>query len=293
MESVRLPRFTRAKELPALRLTIRDCEIVRRVSTHRFLRSTQIHALIGGSRQQLLRRLQRLYHHGFLDRPRAQIDYYRQGSQAMVYGVGNQGVKLLEEQFSIPRRKVDWTAKNRNTNRYFLEHTLAVADVMIAFELACRRHGQMELVNHVEHILQWSVEVRQRGIPFTIGVVPDRVFGLKHKDEPESTAWFFLEVDRATMPVERHSLKQTSFARKLIAYHATWQQKLLQAFPRFRVLTVTTSAERVKHLVQACARLENGHGLFLFTDKTSLTTHGDVLTLPWQTGRPGKTESLT
>jgi hypothetical protein len=293
MSFIRQPRFSRTKTIPAIQITARDCEIIRHTFAHRFLRSSQIQVLLGGSRQQLLRRLQRLYHHGFLDRPRAQIDYYRRGSQAMVYGVGNQGVKLLEDKFSIPRRKVDWTAKNRNTNRYFLEHTLAVAAVRIAFELACQRHGQMELVNYAEEVLHWTVQIRERAAAFTIGVVPDRVFGLRRKDKPNDATWFFLEVDRATMPVERHSLKQTSFARKLIAYHATWQQKVLKAFPRFRVLTVTTSAERVDRMVEACARLENGHGLFLFTDKKSFSAHGDILTLPWKTAKAGIVETLT
>lgn len=293
MEQIRLPRFTRTKTIPAIQITIRDSEIIRQIFVHRFLRSSQIHSLLGGSRQQLLRRLQRLFHHGFLDRPGAQIDYYRRGSQTMVYGVGNQGVKLLEEKFSIPRRKVDWTAKNRSTNRYFLEHTLAVADVMIAFELACRRHEQMELVNYTDEVLHWTVQIRQRAATFTIGAVPDQVFGLRRKDKPNDIAWFFLEVDRATMPVERHNLKQTSFSRKLFAYHATWQQKVLKAFPRFRVVTVTTSAERVNRLVEACGRLENGQGLFLFADKKSLSTHGDILTLPWKTGKAGTVETLT
>lgn len=204
----------------------------------------------------------------------------------MVYGVGNQGVKLLEDRFSIPCRKVDWTAKNRSTNRYFLEHTLAVADVMIAFELACRSPRQIVTLIHGE-VLHWKVQIRQRAATFAIGVVPDRVFGLRRNDKPNDIAWYFLEVDRATMPVERHSLKQTSFSRKLIAYHATWQQKVLKAFPRFRVLTVTTSAERVNRLVEACGRLENGQGLFLFADKKSLSAHADILTLPWKTGKAG------
>jgi DNA-binding Lrp family transcriptional regulator len=293
MEPVRLPRFVRAKLNSVLRLTTRDSEIIRHVFTYRFLRSAQIHKLIGGSRQQLLRRLQRLYHHGFLDRPRAQIDYYQRGSRAMVYGVGNQGVKLLENKFSVPRRKVDWTAKNRSANRYFLEHTLEVAEVMIAFELACRRHGQMELVNHTEEALHWTVQIRHRATTLAIGVVPDRVFGLRRIDAPRNIAWFFLEVDRATMPVERHGLKQTSFARKLIAYHATWEQRVLKAFSRFRVLTVTTSAERVDHLVEVCGRLDSGQGLFLFADKKSLNAHGDILSLPWKTGKAGTVETLT
>jgi len=58
------------------------------------------------------------------------------------------------------------------------------------------------------------------------------------------------------------------------------------------VLTVTTSAARVKSLVEACSKLKSGHGLFLFCDQATLQKHGDILTVPWQTGRPGETATL-
>jgi hypothetical protein len=97
-----------------------------------------------------------------------------------------------------------------------------------------------------------------------------------------------LEADRATMPVMRPNFEQSSFYRKMIAYEATWTQNIHRSrfgFHRFRVLTVTTSAERVKHLVEACAKLQRGQGLFLFTDLASLAAQSDILTLPWQTGK--------
>jgi hypothetical protein len=104
---------------------------------------------------------------------------------------------------------------------------------------------------------------------------------------------FFLEADRGTMPVTRRTLSQTSFYRKLLAYEATWTQNVHRTrfgFHRFRVLTVTTSAARVKSLVDACSQLERGHGLFLFADKNILS--GDVFSHVWQTGRPGETDCL-
>jgi DNA-binding Lrp family transcriptional regulator len=79
MESSRLPRFKRASAVAPIELTERDRDIIRLVHRHRFLRSTQIVALVGDSSQQLLRRLRLLYHHGYLERPRAQIDYYHRG----------------------------------------------------------------------------------------------------------------------------------------------------------------------------------------------------------------------
>ena len=54
------------------------------------------------------------------------------------------------------------------------------------------------------------------------------------------------------------------------AYQATWTSGLHRTlgFPRFRVLTITSSPERVEHLIVACQRLERGQGLFLFADRT-------------------------
>ena len=56
MESIRLPRFQRSPDIAVIQLTERDREIIRLVHRHRFLRSSQIIALIGGSSQQIVRR---------------------------------------------------------------------------------------------------------------------------------------------------------------------------------------------------------------------------------------------
>ncbi len=303
MKSIRLPRFTRVKHITPPQLTARDREIIRYVFAHRFLRSTHIHDLIGGSRQQLLRRLQRLYHHGYLERPRAQIDYFHQGgSQSMVYGLGHTGAALLKRELNLPFHRLDWGEKNQEVKRIFLEHALMTADVMVAFELACRRHGGVRLISadelslpagtrKVREPFRWHVTIRQK---INLGAQPDRIFALEFPDR--TRAYFFLEADRATMPVMRPNFEQSSFYRKLIAYEATWTQNIHRSrfgFNRFRVLTVTTSAERMKHLIEVSRQLERGQGLFLFTDLASLAAHDDILTLPWQACQPGKTEPLT
>src|SRR4051812_7519644 len=93
----RLPRFRRASNLPEIVLTDRDRTVIELVHEHRFLRSTHIVALVGGSAQQILRRLQLLYQHGYLERPRTQIEYFgKGGSRAIAYGVANKGAKLLK-----------------------------------------------------------------------------------------------------------------------------------------------------------------------------------------------------
>src|ERR1035437_2660806 len=149
MGSPRLPRFKRACAVDAIRITDRDREIVRLVHRFRFLRSSHICLLIPGSPQQLLRRLKLLYHHGFLERPRAQLDYYHKGgSSHMVYGLGNKGAALLRRDLVPGIGQVRWGEKNRITGRIYLEHALLVSDVMVAIELACRRTGIRLLTAH-------------------------------------------------------------------------------------------------------------------------------------------------
>jgi len=277
-----------------MQVTKRDREIIRLVHRHRFLRSSQIVALIDGSQQQALRRLKLLYHHGYLTRPRAQLEYYeRGGTRPMVYGLGGKGGKLLERELGIT---VSGEGNDDGVGRIFLEHAILVSDVMVTLELACRKSGGIRLL-YEDHLalqsFQWRVKVRDHGV--TLGVVPDRIFALEYKDHAGEMqrVYFFLEADRGTMPVVRSGLAQTSFYRKLIAYEATWTQKIHQrklGIHRFRVLTVTTNAMRVTSLLEACSRLKRGHGLFLFADRTVLEK--DPFSPVWQCGKSAKVSAL-
>ena len=294
---LRRQRFQRSSDTPPIHLTERDLSIIRHVHTHRFLRSTHIRKLVGGSPDAVLRRLQLLFHHGYLDRPRAQIEYYRQGSQPMAYGIGNNGATELKQRFEIESGKADWTSKNRAATRFYLEHTLAVADVMIAVEVACREKTNLRFIpsEAIERqsdleSLQWSVNVRHNGKSEKLGVIPDKVFALEFSDQPHKTALVFLEVDRGTMPVNRKHLKFTSYFRKMLAYQESWQQKLhtsLFGHARCLVLTVTTSSQRVRMLIDANCRASNGRGsrLFLFAEKESVSEYEQILSLPLLNGR--------
>src|SRR5690242_16398820 len=101
--SQRLPRFERRpRAMPEFKLTGRDIEILKLVVRHRFATSAQIIALIASmfpesSDQQVLRRLQYLFHAGYLSRPRAQVDSYRAGggSRPIAYAIGNKGIDYL------------------------------------------------------------------------------------------------------------------------------------------------------------------------------------------------------
>ncbi|HTX20773.1 MAG TPA: hypothetical protein VMD27_02770 [Candidatus Aquilonibacter sp.] len=81
----------------------------------------------------------------------------------------------------------------------------------------------------------------------------------------------------------------------MLAYEATWAQKIHQhdfGIHRFRVLTVTTDSERVRKMIDACQRLKQGRGLFLFTDAKTLQEQPEFFSLRWKTARDGQTTGL-
>ena len=296
----RLPCFKRSATISPIHLTNRDLQIIRCIHQHRFLRSPRITSLIGGSSQQLLRRLQLLYHHGFLERPRCQIDsYHKSGSRHIIYGLGNKGGTLLKQEFGSGFGRISWGEKNRAVGRIFLEHALLVSDIMVSIELACRHRGIRFIAENElgspgkRQSFKWRVNISKS---IKLGIIPDRVFALEFPNQVGNNerAYFFLEADRGTMPVKRRHLSQTSFYRKLLSYEATWTQSIHRkrfGFHRFRVLTVTNSEARVKSLVDACSQLERGHGLFLFADRTILD-RPDIFSVTWQTGKPGQNGNL-
>jgi hypothetical protein len=256
------------------------------VHQHRFLRSSHIVSLVSGNHRAILRRLQLLYHHGYLERPRCQIDYYHAGgSREIVYGLGNKSHKLLRQRGTPVRN--DWGEKNRTVKRVFLEHALGVSDFMVALELCCRRTGvaflnQTDL--NLKRLPRWKVKVKNG---LTLTVIPDRVFALEHPQEStgRKRVYFFLEADRGTMPVKRGNLFQTSFYRKFLAYEAGWRARVHETqfkFSRLRVLIVTTKPERVENLMKACAKLKAGRGLFLFSDEGTLAQSEDVFSAKWR-----------
>ena len=189
----RRPRFARAETPPAFQITDRDVEIIRQVARHRFLRSTHISQLLDAPHKKILERLSPLYHAGYLDRPRAQIEYHVRGggSAPLVYALGNRGAGLLFARDGYGNAEIDWAHKNRETGREFILHTLAVADVRVALAAACRAHGAIS-VQSAHQLLgllptetrnqpnpwAWRVKVQHAGAFIEMGVLPDAVFAL-------------------------------------------------------------------------------------------------------------------
>ena len=297
------PRRVRSGDPPPFQITGRDMEIIRLVSRYRFLNSHHIRRLVSGSAKNITNRLKALFEHGLLDRPQCQYDVYRPGggSSPIAYALSDKGAYCLSQRGALSKSaRSSWAQKNRQIGRPFLEHTLAIADLAVALNAATGKREQVELIDG-EALLDllpsetatlqkpWrlSVPVVHRSTRHMIGVEPDYAFSLDFT-RARRRAFFLAEVDRGTMPVERHDLKQTSILRKLLAYQSLWKAKMHQrhfGWRNFRVLIITTSKERADNMraVMNKHAFLKGSPLFLFADKNKLYS-GDILETPWQDG---------
>jgi hypothetical protein len=300
----RRARFRRDDPQP-MRLTADDVTIIRHVARHRFLRSTHLIRLLPGrSYKKLLERLGALYHNGYLDRPRAQLDYYATaGSAPIVYAIGNRGADVLGQLDGLPRARVDWTEKNRTVGRLFIEHSLLTADVSIGFEIATSRRDDVRLIEAYDILATapettrssrnpWALPARitHAGHSHELHVIPDKVFGLDFT-AARKRSYFFVEADRATMPIMRSHPRQTSFHQKILGYlagaGATNAHGKRFGIGNFRVLTITTSRTRIETMVAAVKLATNGNGSnqFLFIDRASFLACFDPLHLEWISGK--------
>ena len=299
---IRRPRFRRASEPPAFRLTDDDVAIVRHLARHRFLRSTHIAALVGRSLDRTNDRLSKLFHAGYIDRPRAQLDYYpTAGSSPIAYALADRGARLLIQRDGIEFANVEWSRKNRNAGRPFIEHQLEIVEFLVALQLATADRPDVKFIHPTDIIagfpehtrsarnpLSLRVSLVHHGAMHEIGLVPDLVFGLQFSDG--SRRCFMVEIDRGTMPVVRSDFLQTSFERKMRAYltaHAAKQHERHFGWKTFRVLTVTTDRHRTQSMMEALSQLHIPHSvgspLFFFTTRDELRA-SDPLTHEWHDG---------
>ena len=288
------PRRRRSGAPPPFQLTPRDIDILRAVARYRFLTSRHICRLIEGSGKNITLRLKALFEHRYLDRPECQYDHYRPGggSSPIVYALGDRGAAVLVQRDGLAQGpRVSWTQKNTEVGRPFLEHTLEIADFAVGLRESLKGRDDIQLVDGddllatlppetraLQKPYRLSVPVIYRSMRHEVGVEPDYAFSLVRPRE-RRRAFFLVEIDRGTMPVERHDLKQTSILRKLLAYQTLWKAKRHEThfgWRNFRVLIVTTSPERIANIQAVMA----GHAtlkesvLFLFGDATSFSSEG-------------------
>ena len=276
------PRRRRSGNPPPFQMIPRDLDILRAVARYRFLNTGHIRRLIEGSERNLANRLKGLFEHAYLDRPECQYDFYRPGggSSLSVYALADKGARVLSHHDGlIIGNHARWSQKNKQAGRPFLEHTLAIADFAIAANADVAVRAGVDLTDGDDLLTclpeatralakpyRLSVPVVFRSERKAIGVEPDYAFSLGFSDLGQR-AYFLVEIDRGTMPIERSDLTQSSILRKFLAYSALWRAKLhTQAFGwrNFRVLVVTENENRATHMRDVLSRLNGGSGSPLF-----------------------------
>jgi hypothetical protein len=171
---------------------------------------------------------------------------------------------------------------------------------MVRLELACRAQSGVELIARTSIVdnapktkrgrrVRLVTKVRIDGDHQLLSVDPDELFGLRAVGAKQEN-YFMFECDRGEMPVHRRKNKeQTYYAKKMLTYYEAnrvGEHVRELGIPNFRVLTVTTTGERVEQMIEAQKEMTDGRGsnIFLFTDQMSLST-SNPLDVVWTTGK--------
>ena len=267
--------FQRLEVSDPLKLQPRDITLLRDVADFRFLNTEQVLALHEGSRRNLMERLSRLYHHGYLDRPVSQSSA-RLTSAHMVYSLGRKGAEQLskdaEEREGIYRR-----LRENERTLPLMAHSLMISQFRVCLTLAAKQLG----VKITRFTQGYDLKEMLRDVHGeNPSLVPDAFFTLEEKGDVIN---FFLEADRGTMKTER-------FVDKLKTYWSWRSDERLKKklrLTRFRVLTIAPSERRSDSLRNAGKGGDprgDGSLMFLFAPETqySLSEPEKILRPIWK-----------
>jgi hypothetical protein len=286
------------------RPTERDIEIFRLLTRFRYLPSDYIHAFIGGSEKALSHRLNLLSRKPnlYLARPHQQRECADANYRHLIYEIDEGGRRILRE------RGLPFHPKSYHHN---FTHEIMVAQITASIELGARADANVRLITWPEILANETTPAATRTsvTPATIRVTYElggerrcdeitadaRPFGLERTIDGKRSYLFFpgIEADCGTEPISSRDTERSSIGKKYAAYLAIADQgvhRLHFGFPNFFVPFITTSAPRMRSMMQLVERLTEGRGskIFLFKAFPSFTSperapaNGHMLTAPWQ-----------
>ena len=288
----RQSRYSRRAQPCQVYIQERDIEILNALYSYRFLTTSQITALFFNTKKRAEHRLRKLYDGELIDRIFRPVIF---GSAEVIYILDRLGVNVLAQEIGIDREEINTTRlKAKTLKPFFLNHFLDINQFRISLTLASQTNNSKllfwkydhELKNKNEQGILIADKVKDPKNPTQrIPVAPDAFFGL---DTSKGKAYFFLEVDRATMD-------NTRFKRKMTGYARYWLDSVFQekwGFKAFRVLTTTTD-KRLPNLLKTTNELNEKQLLriYHFTDTENITPE-KILTAIWQTPNTGEVMSI-
>lgn len=269
----RRSRFRRDPQPNSLtRIQRRDIEILRSLYDYRFLTTSQVESLFFNTRKRAERGLRKLYDAGLVDRLFRPVVL---GSAEIIYALGGYGVNLLAQEMGIDRGEINaMRLKAHSQKSLFLDHFVDINQFRVALTLSSAASGYIVLFWKYENELR---SLNDQGVLISdrvkdpenpgqrIPVSPDGFFGI---ETPRGRAYFFIEVDRATMSNARFKRKMTGYARYWLdsVYQERW------GYRTFRVLTIT-SANRLANLLKVTGQIKDKQLLpiFYFSDMKSIS----------------------
>ena len=271
-KEARRSRMRRTRTHKRLELTTRDIEIFNLLRQYRYLRSTYLHAFVGGaSTTRFKERLGDLFHEGYIDRPSQQWEFADARCMPAVYESGRGAIQALRAYGADLGEARTFLADT--AHRQFL-HSLMICEVLASLDIGVRDDPRLRFIAWPEILDRSPEATRASGRPFRLPVpsggylVPDGLFGIEYaQDGKKAYRFFSLEADRGTMPVARSKPGQTSYLGKVAAYReiiARQAHKTHWGIPNLLVLTVTTSETRMQAMLAGLGDDINSNATLLF-----------------------------
>lgn len=263
--------------------TQRDRQIVAAVSTHRALTSDQLSLLFWGDLKANSRcrlRLRLLSQHAYLERAEQPVAL-SEGRRPLVYFLGKRGLVLAADVRGVPESAIDWKKEHNDVRWPFLEHLLATNEIRVRLEVAAPAAGFTVLEWFDDKTLS-SLSIRDQfmvarpgGGAVQVALGPDGYVSLL---DPNGTTRHraFIEADRATVPLGRW---QDKVERYLAYFRSPVFADRYKASKPFRVLTVTTSAERLANMKRVTEEA-GGKTWFWFSTYAALADPAEMLHRP-------------
>ena len=146
----RKPKFRKAPT-GQIKITDRDIEILLSLFQYRLLRTNQLLLLHNtfSSLRALQVRLQKLFHHGYIDRILEQA-VFEPGNKPIIYAISTKGFKYLNKIGLVPNKRTDFTKLNKAMTTEPKKHKLLVPEVSIGFKASCKKHDDVRFIDSDE-----------------------------------------------------------------------------------------------------------------------------------------------
>ena len=280
----------------------------------------------GHSEVHLRRRLRLLVAHGFLQLPEAQryLSAYSfkadGGSIPLVFSLGAEGAREVSRYEHHLDPRTAWSRKAKDVSPFTIAHSLEVSEFVISMLEAANGHD-LTLRDHYDLLPEFpasrpayhtSVFQLTATLPDTyrsildpkdtrtdalvVHTKPDRVFSLISADGTQRTN-FLYEADRETETVRPSALSnQATIRRKILGYWHAFKNNVHTTqwgFANARVLFQTHSQSHIDVMVKALkAEIPSGTGLFLFSTRELIATHGPLAPV-WTQYARGETSTVS